>query len=78
VLVTDGARLVGTFTGRDAVRTLAEGRSPAETTLATVMTADPDTIAPDANAIDALRQMAHCGYRHLGAFTRLPPRPIRA
>ncbi|MBN8441466.1 MAG: CBS domain-containing protein [Thauera sp.] len=65
VLVTQGNRLVGIFTGRDAVRTLAEGRSPADTPLSVVMTADPDTIGPEAMAIDALRRMADCGYRHL-------------
>lgn len=65
VLVTQGTKLAGIFTGRDAVRTLAEGRSPADTPLSAVMTADPDTIGPDAMAIDALRCMADCGYRHL-------------
>jgi CBS domain-containing protein len=71
VLVTDrgaadGARLVGIFTGRDAVaRVLAEGRHPAATTLAEVMTPDPDTLDPGDSAIEALRRMqdAHC--RHL-------------
>jgi len=65
VLVTDAGRLVGIFTGRDAVRTLAEGRVPAETPLSAVMTARPDAIAPEATAIDALRRMSDCGYRHL-------------
>ena len=43
VLVIEGeAKLVGIFTGRDAVsRVLAEGKSPAETTLLEVMTPDP-------------------------------------
>lgn len=65
VLVTQGGTLVGIFTGRDAVRTLAEGKAPAETALADVMTAKPDTIAPDATAIDALHRMSDGGYRHL-------------
>ncbi len=67
VLVTEGdAKLVGIFTGRDAVaRVLAEGKDPTETTLFEVMTADPDTMTPGYNAIEALRLMqdAHC--RHL-------------
>lgn len=43
VLVTgDDRRLLGIFTGRDAVcRVLAEGKDPAKTTLAEVMTRAP-------------------------------------
>ncbi len=70
VLVTgeksgDKHRLVGIFTGRDAVRALADSKASAETTLADAMTPDPDTIAPEARAIDALRAMSDGGYRHL-------------
>jgi CBS domain-containing protein len=67
VLVTEGdRRLVGIFTGRDAVgRVLAEGRDTAKTTLAEVMTRNPDTIPPGKTAIEALRLMQDAGYRHL-------------
>ena len=66
VLVTgENQRLAGIFTGRDAVRTLAECKNSGETTLAEAMTPDPDTIAPERTAIDALRAMSDCGYRHL-------------
>jgi len=67
VLITEGdRRLVGIFTGRDAVcRVLAEGKSVAKTTLAEVMTPDPDTIPPRRTAIEALRLMQDGGYRHL-------------
>lgn len=67
VLVADeGGRLTGIFTGRDAVaRVLAEGRDAAVTKLAEVMTANPDTIAPDKTAMDALLQMQDGGYRHI-------------
>jgi CBS domain-containing protein len=67
VLVTEGdRRLVGIFTGRDAVgRVLAEGRNTAKTTLAEVMTRDPDTIPPGKTAIEVLRLMQDAGYRHL-------------
>ena len=67
VLVIEGdRRLVGIFTGRDAVaRVLAEGRHPGETTLAEVMTADPDTMPPGRSAIEALRLMQDARYRHL-------------
>jgi CBS domain-containing protein len=66
-LVTDGnTRLVGIFTGRDAVdRVLAEGKDPAVTTLAEVMTRDPHTLTPQHNAIEALRLMQDARCRHL-------------
>jgi CBS domain-containing protein len=67
VLVTDhNASLLGIFTGRDAVdRMLAEGRDPAATTLADVMTPDPNTMAPHHTAIEALRLMQDVRCRHL-------------
>jgi len=66
VLVVDqDQRLLGIFTGRDAVRTLAEGKSADATPLAKAMTADPVTVAPTIRAIDALRQMSDRGFRHL-------------
>jgi CBS domain-containing protein len=66
-LVMDGdARLVGIFTGRDAVdRVLAEGRDPTVTTLAEVMTRNPYTLTPQHNAIEALRRMQDARCRHL-------------
>jgi CBS domain-containing protein len=65
--VTEGDhRLLGIFTGRDAVhRVLAEGRSPARTKLAKVMTPDPDTMPPGRTAIEALRLMEDGRYRHV-------------
>ncbi len=66
LVVAGGGRLVGIFTGRDAVcRVLAEGRDLAATTMADVMTRDPDTIPPRRAAIEALRLMQDGGYRHL-------------
>jgi CBS domain-containing protein len=67
VLVTDEqGRLAGIFTGRDAVcRVLAAAKNAAETPLGEVMTAKPDTMAPDKTAIDALRLMWDGGFRHL-------------
>jgi CBS domain-containing protein len=66
VLVADKEqRLTGIFTGRDAVRALAEGKNAATTTLAQVMTPSPVTIAPERRAIDALREMKTGGFRHL-------------
>ena len=67
VLVTDAqGKLLGVFTGRDAVyRVLARGRSAAKTRLADVMTADPVTMPPTLTAIDALRLMWDGGFRHV-------------
>lgn len=67
VLVTDNERrLVGIFTGRDAVcRCLAEGRDASTTLLQDVMTANPDSMPPGKTAIEALRLMQDGGYRHL-------------
>lgn len=66
VLVVDGEqRLLGIFTGRDAVRALAEGRNAENTQLAQAMTPDPVTASPNDRAIDALRQMSDRGFRHL-------------
>ena len=67
VLVIEGDnRLLGIFTGRDAVhRVLAEGKSAATTKLAEVMTPDPDTMPPGKTAIEALRLMEDGRYRHV-------------
>jgi CBS domain-containing protein len=66
VLVTgDSHRLCGIFTGRDAVRALGEAKDPTATPLAEVMTPDPVTIAPERTAVDALRVLCDCGFRHL-------------
>jgi CBS domain-containing protein len=66
VLVVDAEQhLIGIFTGRDAVRALAEGRSAEATPLAHAMTRNPVTIDPTVHAIDALRQMSDRGFRHL-------------
>ncbi len=66
VLVTGGKhRLAGIFTGRDAVRALAECKDAAQTTLDAAMTPNPVTIGPECTAIDALRAMSDGGFRHL-------------
>ena len=65
LVIDDHQRLSGIFTGRDAVRTLAEGKDAAVTTLAQVMTPNPVTITPESRAIDALRTMSDGGFRHL-------------
>lgn len=65
VLVVDAGHLVGIFTGRDVVRSVADGCDAAKTALASVMTSDPDTIGARNNAVEALRMMSDGGYRHL-------------
>ena len=66
VLVTDEhQRLRGIFTGRDAVRMLAEGNDPSKTLLAQAMTPDPITVSAQSRAIDALRAMSDGGFRHV-------------
>jgi len=59
-------KLIGLFTGRDAVgRVLAETRDPPTTLLGAVMIPRPDTLGPKGHAIEALRMMQDGGYRHL-------------
>jgi CBS domain-containing protein len=66
VLVIDEEhRLLGIFTGRDAVRALAEGKNAETTPLVQAMTPRPITVAPTTRAIDALRKMSDHGFRHL-------------
>ena len=67
ILVCDKAgRLLGIFTGRDAVnRVLAAGKNAEQTELREVMTPNPITMAPTKSAIDALRIMWDGGFRHI-------------
>ena len=66
VLVAVDGRLQGIFTERDVLaRVVAAGLDPDDTALGEVMTPNPDTVAPNDTALDALRRMSECGYRHL-------------
>jgi CBS domain-containing protein len=66
VLITGPkGELVGIFTGRDAVRVLAEGKNPGTTRLRQVMTHEPHALPPRQKAIDALRLMRDGGFRHV-------------
>lgn len=67
VLVIDHKhRLIGIFTGRDAVvRVLAEARDPRTTRLEAVMTHGPECLGPHCRAIEALRLMRDSGFRHV-------------
>ncbi|MGH7119474.1 MAG: CBS domain-containing protein [Acetobacteraceae bacterium] len=61
-------RLLGIFTGRDAVRCLAIAVDPGAMQLRDVMTRDPETMPPGSTAIEALRLMRDGGFRHIPAL----------
>ena len=66
ILVVEKGKLVGIFTGRDAVsRVLAPGRDPTATLLSEVMTREPVTMLPEMTSMDALRLMWDGGFRHV-------------
>ena len=65
VIVSDSGSLLGIFTGRDAVRQLAEGADPHVARLKDAMTPNPETMTPHSTAIEALRLMRDGGFRHL-------------
>ena len=66
VLVTnEKGALLGIFTGRDAVRVLAQDKDPAMLPLRQVMTKKPACLPPQYTAIDALRLMRDGGFRHV-------------
>ncbi len=65
-LVVAGDRLVGLFTGTDLIqKVVAEGLLPDQTTLRQVMTADPQTVTPETDALEALHMMQDGNFRHL-------------
>ncbi len=67
MIVVDGAgKLIGIVTERDMVqRVLAKGLDPKATTMADIMTRNPDTLKPDDSAADALELMRSRNFRHL-------------
>jgi citrate synthase len=64
VVVVDGDRALGILTERDLVRLAAAGADPG-TQVAAWMTAEPDHVAPDAEAGAAFASLAEHGYRHI-------------
>jgi CBS domain-containing protein len=65
LVVDDTQRLQGIFTGRDAVRLLAEGLDAKATALSAVMTRNPVTLGAGARAQEALQLMSDAGFRHV-------------
>ncbi|HVL53651.1 MAG TPA: CBS domain-containing protein [Vitreimonas sp.] len=64
VLVTDGGRLIGIFTDRDAVLKVA-GRPAGPCPLLEVMTRDPVVLRHDDPIAVAIHKMAVGGFRHI-------------
>ncbi|MBN9508718.1 MAG: CBS domain-containing protein [Alphaproteobacteria bacterium] len=66
LVTTPEGGLEGIFTGRDAVRLLADGQKGATgTRLHAVMTHRPEVAAPHHKAIEVLRLMQDGGFRHV-------------
>jgi len=66
LLVLEKRHLVGIFTERDALfRVIAEHRNPNTTSLADVMTPDPQTVEPDKPLGYALHMMYEGGFRNV-------------
>jgi len=67
VVVVDGDdNLIGIVTERDMTRrVIAAGLDAGATSLGEIMTKDPDTLAPDDSALDALELMRVREFRHL-------------
>jgi CBS domain-containing protein len=66
VIVTDGDRMQGLLTDRDiAVRAVAEGRSPDETTAGEICSSDLVTLSPNSTIDDAVKAMRQANVRRL-------------
>ena len=66
IVVDDAGKLIGIVTERDMVqKVVAKGLDPIKTGVGKIMTANPDTVAPDDAAMDALELMTSRNYRHL-------------
>jgi CBS domain-containing protein len=66
IIVDADGMLIGIITERDLTqKVLAAGKNGNTTIVGDIMTANPDTLAPDDSARDALELMQTRGYRHL-------------
>ncbi len=71
VVVDERGGMIGIVTERDITqRVVAERRDPTTVPLSDVMTPNPDALAPDDTAQDALDLMRLRGYRHLPVVDR--------
>jgi CBS domain-containing protein len=63
--VVEGMNLLGLVTERDIRRAVARGAELSTTTVADIMSGDPDTFDPDLDVWDAAAWITESGYRHL-------------
>ena len=64
VIVDTAGRLIGIFTERDVLtRVVGQGRDPGGTTLAEVMTRDPEALTSEDRVCYAVSRMNNAGYR---------------
>lgn len=64
VMVVKNDHLVGIFTEHDLVKVIARELNPKEVLLSEVMTADPDTVDENEDAMDVQRELMDSNYRH--------------
>jgi citrate synthase len=65
VVVVDGTRPVGILTERDLVRIAAAGADTGAATVRDWMTANPDSVGPDAEPAATFASLSEHGYRHI-------------
>src|SRR5258705_3145628 len=65
VLVTRDAKPVGIFTERDVLRRVVMTSLPADTPIADLLTAEPETLGIDDSVGFALNRMIPGGFRHI-------------
>lgn len=66
LVVGEDGQLAGILTERDITRrVVANGLNPKKTSIAEIMTRNPDTLSPDDTATEALEIMRVRHYRHL-------------
>ena len=64
LLVSEGEKLVGIFTERDALKLMASG-ADLDGPISDRMTSNPTTICPETTVAEAIQQMVTGGYRRL-------------
>jgi len=66
IILDDAQKIVGIVTERDLTRrAIAKNLNPKETLIKEIMTKNPETLAPDDSASDALELMQSRHFRHL-------------
>lgn len=65
VIVQEAETLRGIFTERDLLKRVLADETPLDRPVGSVMTADPDTLAPTDTIGQVIRRMHSGGYRHM-------------